>query len=176
MMNAKYIISSFNFGPPWKKIFETKPVEGENIMTYVYENTEVLPRVYFANNASFAEPDEAKAWEAFLAIKNFKNTTLVECENCVNPGRPNIKDSLEIVKNNPGHITIKTQTKNPRYLVYSESNVPYWEARIDGKTSPILMANYMYQAVLVPSGEHLIEFQYPGPITQFKYSLKNLIK
>lgn len=176
MMNVKYIVSSFNFDPPWKKIFETKPVVGENIMTYVYENTEVLPRIYFANSASFAELDEAKAWETFLAIKNFKNTTLIECEGCANPGRPNFKDSLEIIKNDPGYVTIKTQTKNPRYLVYSESNLPYWEARIDGKTSPIYMANYTYLAVMVPPGEHLVEFQYPGPITQFRYSLKNLIE
>lgn len=178
MMNTKYIISSFNFGLPWKKIFEIKPVEGENIMTYVYENTEVLPRVYFANNASFAEPDETKAWEAFMAIKNFKSTTLIECvsKNCASPGKPNFKDSSEIIENSPGYMKLKTQTKNPRYLIYSESNVPYWEARVDGMASPILMANYMYQAVLVPPGEHLVEFQYPGPITQFKYAIRNLIK
>lgn len=175
MMNVKYIVSSFNFDLPWKKIFETKPVEDENIMTYVYENTEVLPRIYFANNVSFAESDESKAFDALLAIKNFKNVTLVECENCTNSGRPNFKDSLEIIKNSPGYVTIKTQTKNPRYLVYSESNLPYWEARVDGEKTPIYMANYTYQAVLVPPGEHLVELRYPGPITQFKYSLKNLI-
>ncbi|MBI2062876.1 MAG: hypothetical protein HYT61_01385 [Candidatus Yanofskybacteria bacterium] len=191
MMNVKYIISSFDFKMPWKKIFETKPVEDEKIMTYVYENTEVLPRVYFANNASFAEPDEsstslakaklvldeAKAFDALLAIKNFKNTTLVECASgdCAYSGQPNFKDSLEIIEKKEGYLKVKTQTKNPRYLVYSESNLPYWEARIDGKMSPILMANYAYQAVLVPPGEHLVEFQYPGPITQFKYSLKKLL-
>ncbi|MBI2670061.1 MAG: hypothetical protein HYX20_02885 [Candidatus Yanofskybacteria bacterium] len=177
MMNVKYIISSFNFGLPWKKIFETKPIEDEKIMTYVYENTEVLPRVYFANNASFAEPDEDKAWEAFLAIKNFKNTTLIECASgdCPNSGRPNFKDSLEIIESRDGYLKVKTQTKNTRYLVYSESNLPYWEARIDEKMSPISMANYVYQAVLVPPGQHLVEFKYPGPITQFKYSLKKLI-
>lgn len=176
MMNVKYIISSVNFGLPWKKVFETKPVEGENIMTYVYENTEVLPRVYFANNASFAEADEAKAFDALLAIKNFKNATLVECSDCANPGRPDFKDSLEIIESNPGYLKVKTRTLNPRYLVYSESNLPYWEARIDGEKTQLFMANYLYQSVFVPPGEHLVELRYPGPITQFIYSLKNLSK
>ncbi len=176
MMNTKYIISSLNFSLPWKKIFEIKPIENKSIMTYVYENMEVLPRIYFANSASFAEPDETKAWDTFLAIKNFKNATLIACQSCINPGLPTIKDSLKIIKSDPGHIILKTQTKNPRYLVYSESNVPYWEARIDGKASTILMANYMYQAVLIPPGEHLVEFQYPGPMTQFKYALRNIIQ
>jgi len=46
------------------------------------------------------------------------------------------------------------------WLVRSQAHFPGWKARIDGRETPILRANYAFDALLVPSGRHTIEFSY----------------
>jgi len=79
MMNVKYIIFSFELPLPLKKVFETTATK-YNIPVYIYENPEVLPRVYFAKNIVYtAETNEDKLFEQLLTIFDFKENTLIEC-------------------------------------------------------------------------------------------------
>lgn len=180
MMNVKYVVSPFKFPSPWKKVFETV-VQDKNasVPAYVYENPDVLPRIYFAEKVKFVASDEKKAYEALLSIKNFKEETLIECSDC-NQGYQNkekdlTKDEISVKEIKDGYLKVVTKANSPRWLIYSESNLPTWEIRINGNLSKSFMANYLYHAVLVPKGENEIEFKYPGPLEQFSYAFKKLI-
>ncbi|HLG51129.1 MAG TPA: YfhO family protein, partial [Chloroflexota bacterium] len=48
-------------------------------------------------------------------------------------------------------------------LVVSEIDYPGWTARLDGHPVPILRANGVVRAVLVPPGEHTVEFRFEPP-------------
>ncbi len=49
-------------------------------------------------------------------------------------------------------------------LVYcSESSMPGWIARVDGRAVPIVAANYAFRAVEVPAGSHRVEMTYRPP-------------
>lgn len=188
MMNVRYVSSSFQFHDPWKKMFwarspvETRTASGEksgNVLVYFYENPFVLPRVYFAKTARLVEKDEKTALEQLKTISDFHKETLVECEHrrCFTQAESSESenDQVEIQEHYSGYLRLKTRTNNPRWLVYSESNLPTWEARIDGNLSDIETANYIYQAVYVPAGEHEVEFRYPGVWAQFRYALGDLL-
>ena len=183
MLNVKYILSSFELPPPLKKVFETN-VTKYDVPVYIYENPDVLPRIYFADKPMYTfEQDEKKIFEELLKIDNFKEKTLIECSEpiCLADYQIGSQSSVassqiivEEIKN--GYLKLKTKTDKPRWLVYSESNLPTWESHIDGQLTKIYTANYIYQAVFVPEGEHEIEFKYPGVWRQYIYSLKNLLR
>ena len=61
----------------------------------------------------------------------------------------------------PGYIKIKSNLINDGWLVWSQSWYPGWVAIIDGKQKvEVERANYLFQAVCVPEGEHTVEIIY----------------
>ena len=123
---------------------------------------------------------QKKIFEQLLTIKDFDKEVLIECPEptCLADYEyiEGAETNIEILEMKNGYLKLKTKTDKPRWLVYSESNLPTWESRIDGQLTKIYMANYIYQAVFVPAGEHEIKFRYPGVWSQYIYSLKNLLK
>lgn len=177
MQNIKYLIAPLPFISGWKKVFETTVTEYK-IPVFIHENSEVLPRVYFIHTPIFAVSEE-DAFQRLLAIKNFEKETVIECGDiyCANLRQfpPARNENLIIKEVREGYLQVHTNTIRPRWLIYSESNFPTWEARIDGKLTEIYTANYLYQAIFVPAGEHKVEFKYPGVMKQFIYATKDLL-
>ena len=52
------------------------------------------------------------------------------------------------------------------FLVRAETCDPHWRASIDGRSAPVLPADFAFQAVAVPAGTHEIEFSYVDPATR----------
>jgi len=48
-------------------------------------------------------------------------------------------------------------------LSASETNFPGWTARVNGKATPILAANYAFRAIEIPAGTSMVEFSYWPP-------------
>jgi uncharacterized membrane protein YfhO len=46
------------------------------------------------------------------------------------------------------------------YLVLSDLYYPGWKAAIDGKSAPIYLTDAMVRGIVVPAGEHQIEFSF----------------
>jgi len=182
MLNIKYVFSSFEL-PNLKLIYETTATE-KNIPVYIYENTKAMPRIYFAKNVKFV--DSEKAFEELLKVKDFRELTLIECQkDCSSqvPSSPDgkaiedprqsrdklqVPSSVVIQEFKPQFIKIKTSGNG--WLVYSDANLPTWEAYVDNQKTQIYTANYLFKAVFVPKGEHEIIFKYPGLWGQFLIS------
>ena len=45
-------------------------------------------------------------------------------------------------------------------LVWHEQHYPGWKASIDGASAPLLRADHVYQALVLPAGEHRVRFRY----------------
>ena len=61
----------------------------------------------------------------------------------------------------PGYIKIKYDLDKDGWLIWSQSWYPGWVAVIDGKQEvEVNRANYLFQAVCVPGGEHILEIIY----------------
>lgn len=68
---------------------------------------------------------------------------------------------IALVKYVPNHLTYKTHTTKEQLAVFSEIYYANgWQASIDGKDVPYFRANYILRAMVVPSGDHTIEFSF----------------
>lgn len=176
LANVKYLLTSFRFSPPLREIYNTK-ITKSDIPVFIYENPDVLPRVYFAQDVKFIEPNEESAFKELLANKNFKKTTLIEClkiECAHTRHSSDSTDKIEIKEIKSGYLKLVTRNKHPRWLIYSESNLPYWEARINANPGHAIIysANYLFQAIYIPAGDNTIIFTYPGILKQMLDAFK----
>ncbi|MBI2446575.1 MAG: YfhO family protein [Parcubacteria group bacterium] len=173
MLNIKYIFSSFKL-PNFKLIYKTTATE-KNIPVYIYENPNVMPRIYFAKSVKYVNSESV--FEELLKVKDFRELSLVECvDNCPKPSsKLQAPSSIVIEEFQSQLVKIKTKTSQGQWLIYSDANLPTWEAYIDNKTTPIYTANYLFKSVFVPEGKHEVMFKYPGLWGQDKAAFKNLI-
>ncbi len=119
------------------------------------------------------EPDEGTAFQGLSEVKDFGRETIIECDRPECPyaiTKTDLSDNIIVQETKAGYLRLKTSTKNPRWLIYSESNLPTWEARINGDLTTIYTSNYLYQAVFIPPGENDVTFEYPGILEQMKYA------
>lgn len=70
---------------------------------------------------------------------------------------------LEIVSEHPNDLIIHSSASDPGWIVLSDTWYAGWRAWMDGESVPILHANYLFRAVQVPAGSHLVQFAYRPP-------------
>lgn len=74
---------------------------------------------------------------------------------------PNSGASIELTEYKPNHLTYSTRSSGEQLAVFSEVYYPNgWTAYIDGEEMPHFRANWILRAMMVPAGEHSIEFKF----------------
>lgn len=58
------------------------------------------------------------------------------------------------------YVRIEADAAAPSLLVLNDANFPGWQAYLDGKPVPSVMANYLFRGVVVPAGKSIVEFRY----------------
>ena len=57
-------------------------------------------------------------------------------------------------------LTFEAETDRERLAVFSDIYYPGWQCTIDGEPAPILRADYVLRAVVIPAGKHHIAFRF----------------
>jgi len=57
-------------------------------------------------------------------------------------------------------LTFEAETDRERLAVFSDIYYPGWQCTIDGEPVPILRADYVLRAVVIPAGKHQIAFRF----------------
>ena len=57
-------------------------------------------------------------------------------------------------------LTFEAETDRQRLAVFSDIYYPGWQCTIDGEPAPILRADYVLRAVVIPAGKHQIAFRF----------------
>ena len=168
MMNIKHVLSSLPLGRQFIKVFDSN-ITDTQIPLFVYENTEVLSKIYFAKSVLFLNENlsEEVLRQKLAEVDDFKEKTLIECDDCEEIFRGDASKKLgtskEIIRfesYKPDKIVLDIENKNNSWLVFSNSFLPGWQAFIDGKEAKIYRANYLFQAIQVPAGNYKILFRY----------------
>ena len=158
MLNVKYVIA--NGGLPEDKfafIFED-----EQKKEYLFENKLYLERAFFVD--SIVKTNKTQTFQILNSIDfNAKETAILPLD-FKEKIEPQKNSSIQIQK---GAHRISLQTKNDAtsLLVLSEIYYPSgWKAFIDGKETKIYKTNNLLRSIVVPKGNHKIEFVYESEI------------
>ena len=68
--------------------------------------------------------------------------------------------SAVVVELSNGRVEIRTNSREPSFLVLSDAFYPGWKASVDEQETKIFVTNYALRGVAVPAGSHTIVFSY----------------
>ncbi len=162
MLNVKYLVTPWRFK---QKGFELVNWEKEKFREgaiFLYQNKNALPRAFLVPKAKFME-DREKILD-YIFSQEFDPEGEVVLEKKIEgrgtrEGREG-KGSAKIIKYKPNKVEIEVFSSRPGYLFLSDWFYPGWKAYLDKSKVEIYRANYMFRAVHVPAGKHLVEFVY----------------
>jgi hypothetical protein len=126
----------------------------------IYENLRVLPRAFMAQKVEVA-PDEvaARARLADPQLDLTRTIILPEVDSGV-PG-PGLAPGATVSITTYTPEAVRLETQGAGYLVLTDAWYPGWTATVDGLRVPILRADLMFRAVLVPGdGPHVVELRF----------------
>jgi hypothetical protein len=143
MLNTKYII----FNP------EAQPLV----------NNSRLGNAWFVSDYKMAENADEEIAE--LGKLNTKTSAVIDkqfSEFVLN--KQFIPDSLATItldEYQPNNLKYSTNANSDQLAIFSEIYYPKgWEVSIDGKPAEHFRANYVLRAMVIPAGEHLVEFSF----------------
>jgi len=140
-----------------------------NTPVHIYFNPSYLKRAYFTNRYEVEDAESIVSKYssgrvvfnpkdvAFLEEKLDKEITPIDSTNVV-----------EILEYKNEYIKLRGKANGDNLLVLSEIYYPNgWKAYIDGVETKIYKTNFAFRSIVVPKGEHEIEFKFT--VEQFEF-------
>ncbi|HFE65314.1 MAG TPA: hypothetical protein ENK14_13010 [Caldithrix sp.] len=156
MLNAKYIISNQKLPFPNLQLVASNPQPKQ----YAFQNSGVLPRAFFVDSYRVIKDGVERL--KFLNSPEFDPARIAVLEE--EPDKQITQpDSFRInVKYQPEHVSLNVYTDKTALLVLSEMYYPPgWTATLDDNQDlHIFKTNHLLRSVVVPQGDHAIEFNF----------------
>ena len=141
----------------WRFVEETPGIR-------IYENLRAMPRVWLTPEVVSVNSAEALAAVKSGTLKDGREfeparMALVEAPiTLTSEADPNATATVTGYRNTL--MDVRTSSRSAAFLVTSDAHFPGWRARIDGQETQLYRADYAIRGVLVPPGEHLVQFEY----------------
>lgn len=168
LMNTKYLLAHKvdDKGKPDKngKVLESylvnNEVSFESGSVAVLKNKDALERAFMVYQWE-AIHDDKKILDTLLD-KDFpiNNKIVVEDQVPISQNSNLVKNEVKYLDYKETRSKVDVKTEKDGLLFISDTYYPGWKAYVDGNEQKILRANYAFRAVVVPSGNHIVEFRY----------------
>jgi len=137
-------------------------------------NHEALGAAWFVDSVKWVN----SANEEILALNLVDIKTTAIIRNEMKSGFPQFSSnsvdsvaSIVLTNYEPDKVSYTISTPENKLVVFSEIYYPDWKVYINGKETQLYSANYVLRALVVPQGEHKIEFVFN---TEFFYTSKKI--
>ena len=152
LFNVKYFISDQPLG--MEPIFQSKSTRNA-----IYFNALALPRAHFIQKVEVADEMEILT---HLKEGDFDPRKVAYVEEKlpikIDPAFAGVK--AEVTEYKMHNIKIDVIAAGNNLLLISEMYYPNWHAFLDGKEIDIYKTNYAFRSVIIPKGQHKLEFRY----------------
>ena len=165
MFNIKYLIT------PWPMASEgLQRIDGPSGV-FMYRNLSVMPRAFMVPQARVVQgPDAAKAVLLSTDFNPSQEAVLYK-----DPGirltEDSLSSSVNIERYLANEVVVRTKAVHDALLVLSDTYYPGWKAYVDGMEREVLQANACQRAVTVPSGEHVVRFEFVSPTVRAGFGI-----
>lgn len=127
--------------------------------SWLYRMDRVSPRTYVASGV-VVEKDPLKSIDR-LSSMEFNALKEVILERPLSlPQVDRFVARAKVVRYVDREAAITASLNSPGVLVLADSFYPGWEVYVNGEKKEILRANFFFRGVLLPPGNHLVEFKY----------------
>lgn len=164
LLGIKYITYKDNLLPstfaPKKDIFpeEQYSLIWQDNPWQIYKNNSALERFFIAFDYK-VEDDKSILSSIYNNDVDLRKTILLE-ENPILKVERNAKGEVKLLSYKPDKIKFYVKTNGNGILFLSDNYYPDWQVNIDGSKNKIYRADYSFRAVVIPKGEHTVEFLY----------------
>lgn len=164
MLSARYVLtqSDVKLHPS----FVRRARHGE---TYLYENTQTLPRAWVVHRVQVHDDQTALALIDEGTIKPGRTAAVSHPMTGIEPAMGN--DSVMLEEYDYDRIQVRTALRSSGLLVLSELDYPAWKVKVDGTPRPVIRANGALRAVEVSRGTHVVTWYYDPDLTQVGFLL-----
>jgi hypothetical protein len=134
----------------------------------VYEVAPVLPRAALFHAivpASGADDALAKltapGFDVFRhAVVESDETTSLQADALPSTGDTAPAGSASVERYTATDVVIQSADSRASLLMLNDTDYPGWTATIDGHAAPIVRTDYLFRGVVLPPGQHRVEFTY----------------
>ncbi|MBX9852781.1 MAG: YfhO family protein [Cytophagaceae bacterium] len=130
---------------------------------YAIPNPGALGNAWFVNEYQFVK----NADEEIVKLQNFNPATTAIVDDDFKQyleGKTFTKDSsanIKLTEYHPNRLKFKSVSSTPQLAVFSDIYYqPGWNAYVDGKLTPHFRVDYILRSMVIPNGEHTIEFKF----------------
>jgi len=146
MLNTRYVI-----------------VPDQNKQPMAQQNPQALGNAWFVNEYKLVD----NADQELAALNGFNPSDLAIVDKKFGENLKSwtpSKDTLDYIRltdYQPNDLKYNYKARNPGLAVFSEIYYPKgWNAYVDGTLTPHFRANYVLRAMILPAGEHKVEFRF----------------
>jgi hypothetical protein len=126
-------------------------------------NRQALPKCFLVHK-SITIKDADVIFEKIVNNEMIPSQEVLLEENVREAGplaEPTAQEDIPgIIKYLPEEVIIKASPEAAAFLVLNDSYYPGWKAFDNGKQTHIYQADYLFRAIYLPPGEHLVRFSY----------------
>jgi hypothetical protein len=124
-------------------------------------NPEAMGPAWFVDSVKWVENADGEI--AALNDTDVKTTAIIRSESkekipAFSSKNVSGSGTIAIEEYEPDKMVYSINSPEDKLVVFSEVYYPDWKVFIDGKESSMFRANYILRALVVPQGEHTIEF------------------
>jgi len=130
----------------------------------VLENKDASPRAWMVHEARQVAPDEVLPLLTSGDIDPATTALLEAPPPPLEQPASDAPDSARVVLQQPDEVLLEASTTAGGLLMLSQIWDPGWTATIDGQSAPIYQANYVFSAIPIGAGDHVIELRYTPPL------------
>ena len=157
LSNTKYTISSQHIDHP--EFVHKESFDGKHI--YMLKNW--LPRVFLVDSVIYLK-DKAETLNLIKSSQFNPGRNAILTRNLSNQHLNSSGSEVEIDSWAPEIIQISVKVQDTCLLALSEGYYPPgWNAYIDGNETEIFQTNHFMQSIVVPTGDHKVEFRFALP-------------
>ncbi|MEM4230705.1 MAG: YfhO family protein [Candidatus Pacearchaeota archaeon] len=158
LLSVSYIIDKNSKTGDKNKSFEKIWTDGR---FSIYKNKSAFPRAFLVGEFKKKKKPQEILNEIFNPNIDLLKIVILEEDPIDFKPVEDFHGSSKINFYSPNFISVKTTAGRESILFLSDNNFyPGWHAYVDNKKTKLYRANYIFLAVVVPEGSHVVTFKY----------------
>ncbi|MDH4209052.1 MAG: YfhO family protein, partial [Anaerolineae bacterium] len=165
LLNVKYVLTESDVS---QELAEFDAAHEDIQLVYegeirIYENKNVLPRAFVVHDFKVLSEQEDVFTELTSEAFDPGAYVVLEEEPARYAGAPRLaggESTARIMEYRPNKVSIEVHAASDGFLILSDLYYQDWKAFVDGANEMVYKADYIFRAVPVKKGSHLVELIY----------------